>query len=235
MLDKLKAVESRYEELCARSEQPDFYADPKKAAALLREKNDLDPIIEAFKAYNTALQDMADAQELMSDPDMKELCQQTYQEAKQAMEDLKAEFNERIHNNIVKHEQEMLELEKTFNKHLEELREKMRRQESELNDVISTKVREIEEAKAMIARVTEDYDVLLNEKRVCEARIKALRTSRGETYPEDEFIQKESFDELEQELEAFVKFYDERWGKVKKSIRKKLLNYQSLKGQSGQK
>ena len=88
MLDKLKAVESRYEELCARSEQLDFYADPKKAAALLREKNDLQPIIEAFQAYNTALRDMEDAQELMSDPDMKELCQQTYQEAKALSEDL---------------------------------------------------------------------------------------------------------------------------------------------------
>ena len=88
MLDKLKAVENRYEELCARSEQPNFYADPKKAAALLREKNDLQPIIEAFQAYNTAQQDMLDAQELMSDPDMKEFCQQTYQEAKQLSEDL---------------------------------------------------------------------------------------------------------------------------------------------------
>ena len=88
MLDKLQAVENRYEELCARSEQPDFYADPKKAAALLREKNDLSPIIEAFQAYRAAQQDMLDAQELMSDPDMKELCQQTYQEAKQASEDL---------------------------------------------------------------------------------------------------------------------------------------------------
>ena len=74
MLDKLKAVENRYEELCARSEQPDFYADPKKAAALLREKNDLTPIIEAFQAYTRAQQDMADAQELMADPEMKELC-----------------------------------------------------------------------------------------------------------------------------------------------------------------
>ena len=88
MLDKLKAVENRYEELCARSEQPDFYADPKKAAALLREKNDLQPIIEAFQSYNAALRDMQDAQELMGDPDMKELCQQTYQDAKQQSEDL---------------------------------------------------------------------------------------------------------------------------------------------------
>ena len=88
MLDKLKAVENRYEELCFKSEQPDFYNDPKKAAKLLREKNDLEPIIEAFRAYKTAQQDMLDAEELMSDPEMKELCQETYASAKAAKEEL---------------------------------------------------------------------------------------------------------------------------------------------------
>ena len=88
MLDKLAAVANRYEELCAKSEQPDFYADPKKAAALLREKNDLEPIVEAFHAYNAALQEMQDAQELMSDPEMKEFCQETFVSAKQRSEDL---------------------------------------------------------------------------------------------------------------------------------------------------
>ncbi|MBQ5608312.1 MAG: peptide chain release factor 1 [Oscillospiraceae bacterium] len=88
MLDKLQAVENRFEELCARSEQPDFYNDPKKAAAILRERNDLEPIIEAYRAYRQAQQDMLDAQELMADPEMKELCQQTYSEAKEAMEEL---------------------------------------------------------------------------------------------------------------------------------------------------
>ena len=88
MLDKLAAVANRFEELCAKSEQPDFYNDPKKAAALLREKNDLEPIVEAFHAYNAALQEMEDAQELMSDPEMKEFCQQTFQEAKAKSEEL---------------------------------------------------------------------------------------------------------------------------------------------------
>ena len=88
MLDKLAAVERRYEEICFRSEQPDFYDDPKKAAAFLRERNELEPIIEAYQAYRAAERDMCDAQELMSDPDMKELCQQTYQEAKIAKEAL---------------------------------------------------------------------------------------------------------------------------------------------------
>ena len=88
MLNKLQAVVSRFEELCAKSEQPDFYTDPKKAAKLLREKNDLEPIVEAFKAYGKAERDMADAQELMSDPEMKEFAQEEFQIAKNAKEEL---------------------------------------------------------------------------------------------------------------------------------------------------
>ena len=88
MINKLEAVSDRYEELCARSEQPDFYADPRQAAKFLREKNDLEPIVEAFRAYRQAQTDMDDAQELMSDPEMKELCQETFNEAKQKKEQL---------------------------------------------------------------------------------------------------------------------------------------------------
>ena len=92
MLNKLRSVADRYEELCFRSEQPDFYNDPKKAAKFLREKNDLEPIIEAYNAYNRALQDMADAQELMSDPEMKDLCQESFQQAKADAERLYREL-----------------------------------------------------------------------------------------------------------------------------------------------
>ena len=92
MLEKLEAVSSRYEELCAKSEQPDFYAAPQKAAKLLREKNDLEPIVAAYTAYNRAQQEMDDAEELMSDPEMKELCQQTYSDAKAEKERLYREL-----------------------------------------------------------------------------------------------------------------------------------------------
>jgi peptide chain release factor 1 len=92
MLDKLKSVAFRYEELCFKSEQADFYADPKKATAMLREKNDLEPIVQAYNAYNDALRDMEDALALMSDPEMKELCQESYGEAKEAKERLYREL-----------------------------------------------------------------------------------------------------------------------------------------------
>ena len=88
MLNKLQAVSNRYEELCAKSEQPEFYNDPKQAAKLLREKNDLQPIVEAFAAYHQAEQDMLEAQELMADPEMKELCQETFAQAKEERERL---------------------------------------------------------------------------------------------------------------------------------------------------
>ena len=88
MLNKLQAVAHRFEELCAKSEQPDFYADPKKAAKLLREKNDLEPIVEAFQAYKKAESDMEGALELMSDPEMKELAQEEFSAAKEAKEEL---------------------------------------------------------------------------------------------------------------------------------------------------
>ena len=88
MLNKLQAVCNKFEELCAKSEQPDFYADPKKAARLLREKNDLEPIVEAYQAYRRAEREMAEALELMADPEMRDMAQEEYQAAKEARDAL---------------------------------------------------------------------------------------------------------------------------------------------------
>ncbi len=85
MLDKLQAVANRFEELCAKSEQPDFYADPVKAAKLLKERNELEPIVEAYQALMNAKKAQEDARELLvgeTDPEMRELCQEQFKEAK---------------------------------------------------------------------------------------------------------------------------------------------------------
>ena len=92
MIDKLRAVENRYEELCAKSERPDFYADPQKAAKLLREKNEIEPIVECYRAYLNAQQEQAEAEELMSDPEMKEFCQEALRDARQKQEELYREL-----------------------------------------------------------------------------------------------------------------------------------------------
>ena len=66
MLDKLKLIEERYEELCIRSEQPDFYADPKQAAKFLKEKSELEPVVTAYRAYSAAQRTMDEALELLA-------------------------------------------------------------------------------------------------------------------------------------------------------------------------
>lgn len=95
MLDKLKLVEEKYIELCARAEQPDFYADPKRAAAYLKEQKEMEPVVTAYRAYLRAKQDMQDALELMSgqsDAELKELCQEEYADAKKRLEELEKEL-----------------------------------------------------------------------------------------------------------------------------------------------
>lgn len=88
MNQKLEEISNRYEELCARSEQPDFYADPKKAARVLREKNDLEPVVEVYRALCQAEADMEEARELMSDPELRELCQESFAAAREQKEAL---------------------------------------------------------------------------------------------------------------------------------------------------
>ena len=82
MFEKLKALAQRMDELEARLAEPGLYDDPDRAAKLLKERNELEPIVAAFHAYEKAQQAQADALELLSDPDMKELAQEELTQAK---------------------------------------------------------------------------------------------------------------------------------------------------------
>jgi len=147
---------------------------------------------------------------------------------------IKSEYNERIHSNILQHEAEMKDLEKACNERLDSLNREMNGMAERLNNEIREARLRIEESANNLADLTAQYDALTEEKRLCEARLKSLKLQSGESFGEDEYTDKESFDELEKELEAFVNFYESRWGIAKKKIRKKLLNYESLKGQKRQ-
>ena len=76
MFEKLKVLAARLDELEIRLSAPDLYDDPDRAARLLRERNELEPIVAAYREYEKAQQMQADATEMLSDPDMKELAQE---------------------------------------------------------------------------------------------------------------------------------------------------------------
>ena len=58
MFEKLKALAARLDELEMRLSAPDLYDDPARAARLLRERNELEPIVEAYRAYERAQQQL---------------------------------------------------------------------------------------------------------------------------------------------------------------------------------
>lgn len=92
MQDKLRGIEQRCAELEARLSAPETYNDPALVAKLNREQKELAPLVEAWRSYERRRQDLADAQSLMGDPDMKELAQEEFQTAKADLERLEEEL-----------------------------------------------------------------------------------------------------------------------------------------------
>ena len=81
------------------------------------------------------------------------------------------------------------------------------------------------------------YDELVEETRLLRARVLGKRMLEGDISAEevDAMTDEEGFNELERELDAFVKLYSRVWKKTKRKIRRDLLNPKSIKGQSGKK
>ena len=92
MFEKLKLLKNQYEQLCARMEMPETYADPALYSRYERESRELAPIVEAYCAYERACSSMEEALELMGDAEMKELAQEEYTAAKADKERLEQEI-----------------------------------------------------------------------------------------------------------------------------------------------
>ena len=88
MLDKLRSLELHYEDLVARLNAPETYGDPALVAKLNKEQSELEPLVETYRCYIRRQQDMEEARSLMSDPDMKELAQEEFAQAKAESEEL---------------------------------------------------------------------------------------------------------------------------------------------------
>ena len=92
MLDKLNAIEAKYSQIEARLGASETYDDPELVARLNKEQAELQPLVDAFRTYRRTLEARDQAQALMSDPEMKELAQEEYQQALDALPELEREL-----------------------------------------------------------------------------------------------------------------------------------------------
>ena len=72
MKERLEIIEERYEFLCNELLKPEIYEDYKQMNVLQKEKNSLETIVQTYKKYNTVLDDIEAAKEMMKDPEMKD-------------------------------------------------------------------------------------------------------------------------------------------------------------------
>ena len=88
MLEKLKQLDNKYNEIQQRMESGEIFADPSAYTKCAKELKELEPIVQCYREYCACEKQMTDAQELMSDPEFKELAQEEYSEAKQKLGEL---------------------------------------------------------------------------------------------------------------------------------------------------
>ena len=91
MFDKLEDLVHHYEELMNLLSEPDVANDTNRFRKLMKEQNDLAPIVEAYKEYSQCKQNIEDSLAMLeeeSDEEMRELAKEELNESIARVEDL---------------------------------------------------------------------------------------------------------------------------------------------------
>ncbi|PWM44204.1 MAG: peptide chain release factor 1 [Clostridiales bacterium] len=95
MLDKLKSISDRYDEINEKLSDPGIMSDLSQYKALMKENKNLAPIVEKYNEYKKAVETIDEAKELLDlpqDKDFKEMLEAELSENKQALEKLEEEI-----------------------------------------------------------------------------------------------------------------------------------------------
>ena len=92
MFEKLEAVEKRYEELTKEIADPEVIANQSVWQKSMKEHASIEEIVLKFREYKKAKQAMEEAEELMQDPEMKELAEAEYYDNKEQLPKLEEEL-----------------------------------------------------------------------------------------------------------------------------------------------
>lgn len=92
VIEKLKILSARHIELSSLLSQPEATDNMSEFTKLNKEYSELTPVVEKFKEYNQCVDDMTTAEELMSDPDMKEFAQVEFLSAKDKIEQIEIDL-----------------------------------------------------------------------------------------------------------------------------------------------
>ena len=82
---KLETFGERYEEIAALLSEPEVINDQNQFRKLSVEYSQLEPVVNEYAKYKQTLDDKETAEEMLDDPEMKEMAQEEIQDAKEKL------------------------------------------------------------------------------------------------------------------------------------------------------
>ena len=92
MFDKLEIVEKRYEELTKMISDPEVISNQAEWQKLMKEHASIEEVVLKYREYKKVKQDMEEAKEMMQDPELKELAETEFYEAKEKLPKIEEEL-----------------------------------------------------------------------------------------------------------------------------------------------
>ena len=92
MFQKLEAVEKRYEELNKKIADPEIITRTSEWTGYMKEHAEIEEVVLKYKEYKKVLQQLDDAEAMLSDPEMKELAEEDIKSAKEQIPKLEEEL-----------------------------------------------------------------------------------------------------------------------------------------------
>ena len=92
MFQKLDAVEKRYEELTKKIADPEVIANTSVWTEYMKEHAEMEEVVLKYKEYKKVKQALAEAEEMLKDPEMKELAEEEVREDREKLPKLEEEL-----------------------------------------------------------------------------------------------------------------------------------------------
>ena len=92
MFQKLEAVEKRYEELNKKIADPEVIARTHEWTEYMKEHSEIEEVVLKYKEYKRTEQALKEAEEMVSDPEMKELAEEEASKAREKLPKLEEEL-----------------------------------------------------------------------------------------------------------------------------------------------
>ncbi len=207
--------------------------------ALQKEADRLGPLYDEIKERKANQAELSETVDHLRQQveDMTEEAGRTEMAHAEALRLAEQTHEEEKNNLSGRHREELAEREDAHARALAAREEQAEAERARHREELEALRRELAERQAETDRMKEAVDAQTAENQILRARLRGQEALEGKVTDADveSMTDKESFDNLEQELEAFVGLYEKVWKQTKKKIRKDLINLKYIKGQSGKK